>query len=85
MAKEKRYKNRNTPAYQEAYNNGKGRPIIIRANKLRRELQKRDGLKKNPPGMQAAHYKGSCSKGRPQHRSKNRRSRLKINGKKTKR
>ena len=81
MAKENRYKNRNTPAYQEAYNNGKGRPIIIRANKLRRELQKRDGLKKNPPGMQAAHYKNSKTKGRWQKRKENARSRLKINGK----
>ena len=82
MAKEKRYKNRNTPAYQKKYNNSKkGRRLIVCANKLRRKLQKAGKLKKGSK-IDAAHYKGSCSEGRPQHRSKNRRSRLKINKKK---
>ena len=78
MAKEKRYKNRNTPAYQKAYNNGKGRSIIVNANRLRRQLQKLLGIIKNPKGKDAAHYKGSTTKGRFQKRSENRKSRLKI-------
>ena len=78
MAKEKRYANRNTPAYQKAYNNGPGRQLIINANRLRRQLQKKLGLTKNPKGMDAGHYKGSKTKGRWQKRKENARSRLKI-------
>jgi len=37
---------------------------IIRANRLRRQLQKRDGLKKNPPGEDAGHYEGKQPKGK---------------------
>ena len=82
MAKEKRYKNRNTPAYQKAYNEGPGKHIILDAQKLRRKLQKLLGVKKNPKGMDAAHYKGSKTEGRFQKRSENRKSRLKIRRKK---
>ena len=83
MAKEKRDANRNTPAYNKWYNSTKkGMRAIIRANRIRRQLQKRDGLKKNPPGMQAGHYEGSTTKGRWQNRKDNARSRLKIRRKK---
>ena len=79
MAKEKRDANRNTPAYNKWYNSTKkGMRTIIRSNRLSRQLQKRDGLKKNPPGMQAGHYEGSTTKGRWQKRKENARSRLKI-------
>ena len=79
MGKEKRDANRNTPAYNKWYNSTKkGMRTIIRANRLRRQLQKRDGLKKNPPGMQAGHYEGSTTKGRWQKRKDNARSRLTI-------
>ena len=78
MAKEKRYANRNTPAYQKKYNK-EHQDLIVNANRLRRQLQKKLGLKKNPKGMDAAHYKGSTTKGRFQKSKLNRRSRLKIN------
>ena len=79
MGKEKRDANRNTPAYNKWYNSTKkGMRTIIRANRLRRQLQKKDGLKKNPSGMDAGHYKGSTTKGRWQKRKENARSRLKI-------
>ena len=77
MAKEKRYKNRNTPAYQKKYNE-EHQDLIVNANRLRRQLQKKSGLKKNPPGMDAGHYKNSKTKGRWQKRKDNARSRLKI-------
>ena len=69
-----RYANGNRKAQQKAYNKGKGKQLIIAANKLRRKLK----LKVGDP-RDAAHYKGSKTKGRPQSRSKNRASRkLKI-------
>ena len=69
-----RYANGNRKAQQKAYNKGKGLKLRIRANKLRRKLK----LKVGDP-RDAAHYKGSKTKGRPQSRSKNRASRkLKI-------
>ncbi len=69
-----RYANGNRKAQQKAYNKGKGKRLIIAANKLRRKLK----LKVGDP-RDAAHYKGSKTKGRPQSRSKNRASRkLKI-------
>ena len=77
MGKEKRYKNRNTPTYQKKYNK-ENQDLIVNANRLRRQLQKKSGLTKNPKGMDAAHYKGSTTKGRWQKRKLNRRSRLKI-------
>ena len=64
MGKEKRDANRNTPAYNKWYNSGPGRRNIIEANKVRRQLQRRDGLKKNPPGKDAGHYKGKQPKGK---------------------
>ena len=69
-----RYANGNRKAQQKAYNKGKGKPLIIAANKLRRKLKLKVGDSRD-----AAHYKGSKTKGRPQSRSKNRASRkLKI-------
>ena len=58
---------------QAKYNRtNKGKLLITRAQKLRRKLGIPKGSK-----MDAAHYKGSTSKGRPQHRSINRKSRTK--------
>ena len=54
----------------------KGKSIKNNANKLRRRLGLKIGDKRD-----AAHYKGSKTKGRPQHRSKNR-ARLSIRRKK---
>ena len=69
-----RYANGNRKAQQKAYNKtSKGLKLRVRANKLRRKLKLKVGDKRD-----AAHYKGSTSKGRPQSRSKNRASRLKI-------
>ena len=69
-----KYANGNYKKQQKAYNKTKkGLSLRIRANRLRKKLK----LKKGDP-RDAAHYKGSKTKGRPQHRSKNRRSRLKI-------
>ena len=45
----------------------KGKSIKKNANKLRNKLKLKVGDKRD-----AAHYKGSKTKGRPQHRSKNR-------------
>ena len=53
----------------------KGLSIRVNANKLNRKL----GTYGNRDGMDAAHYKGSKTKGRKQKPSINRRSRLKIN------
>ena len=70
-----RYANGNRTAPQKAYNKtNKGLKLRVRANKLRKKL----GLKVGD-SRDAAHYKGSTSKGRPQSRAKNRASRkLKI-------
>ena len=56
-------------AYQKTK---KGKSIKNNANKLRRKLKLKVGDKRD-----AAHYKGSKTKGRPQSRSKNR-ARLSI-------
>ena len=56
----------------------KGLSIRVNANKLNRKL----GTYGNRDGMDAAHYKGSKTKGRKQKPSINRRSRLKIKRKK---
>jgi len=56
----------------------KGSAIKKAANKLRRRLKLKVGDKRD-----AAHYKGSKTKGRPQSRSKNR-ARLKIKKRKKK-
>ena len=64
---------------QKRYNkSGKGRRITIAANKLRRKLKLKVGDKRD-----AAHYKGSKTKGRPQKRSINR-AKLKSRRKKNK-
>ena len=61
---------------QKKYNKTKkGLEIRVNANKLNRKL----GTYGNRDGMDAAHYKGSKTKGRKQKPSINRRSRLKIN------
>ena len=52
----------------------KGLSIRVNANKLNRKL----GTYGNRDGMDAAHYKGSKTRGRKQKLSINRRSRLKI-------
>ena len=58
----------------------KGKAIKAAANKLNRKL----GTYGNKDGLDAAHYKGSKTKGRLQKASINRRSRLKIKKKKSK-
>ena len=58
-------------AYQKT---PKGSSIKINANKLNRKL----GTYGNGDGKDAAHYKGSKTKGRLQSPSTNRKSRLKI-------
>jgi len=71
---EARYANGNRKAQQKAYNKTKkGLALRTGANKLRKKL----GLKVGDP-RDAAHYKGSKTKGRPQKRSANRASRLRI-------
>ena len=60
---------------QSKYNKtSKGREIRVNANKLNRKL----GTYGNGDGKDAAHYKGSTTKGRLQSPSINRKSRLKI-------
>ena len=60
---------------QAKYNKTKrGLSIRVNANKLNRKL----GTYGNRDGLDAAHYKGSKTKGRLQKPSINRRSRLKI-------
>ena len=60
---------------QKAYNKtDKGLKIRVNANKLNRNL----GTYGNGDGKDAAHYKGSSTKGRTQSPSINRKSRLKI-------
>ena len=56
----------------------KGLRIRVNANKLNRKL----GTYGNRDGLDAAHYKGSKTRGRKQKPSINRRSRLKIKRKK---
>ena len=71
-----KYANGNYKAQQKAYNKTpKGKALRKNANKLNRKL----GTYGNRDGMDAAHYKGSKTKGRKQKPSINRRSRLKIN------
>ena len=60
---------------QSKYNKTKkGLALRVNANKLNRKL----GTYGNRDGMDAAHYKGSKTKGRKRKPSINRRSRLKI-------
>ena len=62
-------------AQQTRYNkSGKGNAIAKRANRANRAL----GTYGNGDGKDAAHYKGSKTKGRLQSPSTNRKSRLKI-------
>ena len=71
-----KYANGNHKSQQKAYNKTKkGLALRVNANKLNRKL----GTYGNRDGMDAAHYKGSKTKGRKQKPSINRRSRLKIN------
>ena len=56
---------------QAKYNQtDKGKKLIANAQKLRAKLKIPKGSK-----LDAAHYKGSTTNGRPQHRSINRKSR----------
>ena len=72
-----RYANGNRKVQQQEYNKTKkGKELIVRANALNRKL----GTYGNGDGLDAAHYKGSKTKGRLQKPSENRRSRLKIRG-----
>ena len=60
---------------QKRYNKTKkGLALRVNANKLNRKL----GTYGNGDGRDAAHYKGSTTKGRLQSPSENRKSRLKI-------
>ena len=81
MAKTSEYYKKNPKArkkrlkQQARYNKTpKGLAIRVNANKLNRKL----GTYGNRDGMDAAHYKGSTTRGRKQKPSINRRSRLKI-------
>jgi len=81
MAKTSEYYKKNPKAaakrrkQQAKYNKtSKGLKIRVNANKLNRKL----GTYGNGDGMDAAHYKGSTTRGRKQKPSINRRSRLKI-------
>ena len=81
MAKTSSYYKKNPAArarrlkQQAKYNKTKkGLEIRVNANKLNKKL----GTYGNRDGMDAAHYKGSKTKGRTQKPSINRRSRLKI-------
>ena len=70
-----KYANGNYKAQQKAYNKTpKGKALRKNANKLNRKL----GTYGNGDGLDAAHYKGSSTKGRLQKPSINRKSRLKI-------
>ena len=60
---------------QKKYNKTKkGLALRVNANRLKRHL----GTYGNGDGRDAAHYKGSTTKGRLQSPSENRKSRLKI-------
>ena len=74
-----KYANGNYKNQQKAFNNTKeGRKLIVDANLCRRRLQRQGKLKKASK-MDAAHIKGKGREAcKPQHRSKNRRSRLKV-------
>ena len=75
MASGAKYANGNYKSQQKAYNKTKkGKKIKSNANKLNRKL----GTYGNHDGKDAAHYKGSTTKGRLQSPSINRKSRLKI-------
>ena len=70
-----KYANGNYKNQQKAYNKTrKGLKLRVRANALNRKL----GTYGNRDGKDAAHYKGSTTKGRLQSPSVNRKSRLKI-------
>ena len=70
-----KYANGNYKAKQKAYNKTKkGLKLRVNANRLNRKL----GTYGNGDNKDAAHYKGSSTKGRLQKPSINRRSRLKI-------
>ena len=70
-----KYANGNYKNQQKAYNKTrKGLKLRVRANALNRKL----GTYGNRDGKDAAHYKGSSTKGRLQSPSQNRKSRLKI-------
>jgi hypothetical protein len=70
-----KYANGNYKDQQKAYNKTKkGLELRVNANRLNRELNTYG----NGDGKDAAHYKGSKTKGRLQSPSENRRSRLKI-------
>ena len=74
MASGAKYANGNYKAQQKAYNKTtKGKKLRVNANRLNRQL----GTYGNGDGKDAAHYKGSTTKGRLQSPSVNRRSRLK--------
>jgi len=69
-----KYANGNYKNQQKAYNKTrKGLKLRVRANALNRRL----GTYGNGDGKDAAHYKGSTTKGRLQSPSENRKSRLK--------
>ena len=69
-----KYANGNYKAQQKAYNKTpKGKALRKNANKLNRQL----GTYGNGDGLDAAHYKGSTTKGRLQKPSINRKSRTK--------
>ena len=69
-----KYANGNYKAQQKAYNKTrKGLKLRVRANALNRRL----GTYGNGDGKDAAHYKGSATKGRTQKPSINRKSRSK--------
>ena len=69
-----KYANGNYKAQQKAYNKTKkGLKLRVNANKLNRKL----GTYGNRDGLDAAHYKGSATKGRTQKPSVNRASRKK--------
>ena len=70
-----KYANGNYKAQQKAYNKTKkGLKLRTNANKLNRKL----GTYGNGDNKDAAHYKGSKTKGRLQSPAVNRKSRLKI-------
>ena len=70
-----KYANGNYKAQQKKYNKTKkGLKLRVNANRLNRQLVTYG----NGDGKDAAHYKGSTTKGRLQSPSINRKSRLKI-------
>ena len=70
-----KYANGNYKSQQKAYNKtNKGLKLRVNANKLNRKL----GTYGNGDNKDAAHYKGSTTKGRLQSPAQNRKSRLKI-------